>query len=145
IRRYIAVDDLCRERLVTEGGIPSTDIDVVLNFFDERRFARRSQLPARASRALAFGNAFHEGAGLAILREACSERGIELETLGLQSGRVRDHPGDLLREFDVAFARGRSALEALAVGAAVVPCATDKIGPLVTTNNFSELRRLNFG
>src|SRR5204863_2398165 len=39
----------------------------------------------------------------------------------------------------------RSALEAMAVGAAVVLCDQAGVGPLVTTESFDRLRPLNFG
>src|SRR5689334_10844702 len=34
IIRYVAVDELCRERLITEGGIDPGRIEVILNFVD---------------------------------------------------------------------------------------------------------------
>ena len=47
ILRYVAVDDLCRERLLAEGGIPPKKIQVIRNFVDLERFRRRPPLPAR--------------------------------------------------------------------------------------------------
>ncbi|MEI9865375.1 MAG: hypothetical protein WDN00_12650 [Limisphaerales bacterium] len=41
--------------------------------------------------------------------------------------------------------RGRAALEAMAVGCAVVVCDTQGCGPMVSPDNFDALRRLNFG
>ena len=43
------------------------------------------------------------------------------------------------------FAKARAALEAMAVGAAVVLCDVRGAGPMVTMENFAELRRINFG
>lgn len=40
---------------------------------------------------------------------------------------------------------GRSAIEAMAVGAAVILSTDEKLGPMVTTGNFELLRQLNFG
>ncbi len=54
-------------------------------------------------------------------------------------------PEAVLRNYDIVFAKGRAALEALAVGAAVVLCDAAGAGPLVTTQNVAELRPLNFG
>jgi hypothetical protein len=45
----------------------------------------------------------------------------------------------------LVFAKGRAALEALAVGAAVITCDVAGLGNLVTTTNFHSLRDLNFG
>src|SRR5260370_14015290 len=64
---------------------------------------------------------------------------------GLGSGNPRDQQGVLLAAYDIVFAKGRSAIEAMAVGASVVLCAPGKLGPMVTTENFSSLRPWNFG
>src|SRR5437868_214948 len=45
IFHYVAVDELCRERLIAEGGIHPGRIEVIFNFFDERLFPRRAPLP----------------------------------------------------------------------------------------------------
>jgi hypothetical protein len=44
----------------------------------------------------------------------------------------------------LVFARGRSAIEALGVGAAVILCDAGLLGPMVTSQNFAQLRRMNF-
>jgi len=56
ILRYVAVDDVCRDRLVCEHGVPEDRIEVHLNFVDLRRFVSRSPLPARPTRAFIFSN-----------------------------------------------------------------------------------------
>jgi hypothetical protein len=61
------------------------------------------------------------------------------------SGNSTSHPGGLLKNYDLVFAKGRAALEALAVGSAVVLCDAVGVGPMVTTANMEKLRRLNFG
>ncbi len=45
IFRYVAVDELCRERLVYESGIAENRVEVLLNFVDLRRFQPRAPLP----------------------------------------------------------------------------------------------------
>ena len=47
IRRYVAVDEVCRERLVAEHGVAPDRIDTVLNFVDLARFRPRGPLPPR--------------------------------------------------------------------------------------------------
>ena len=145
IERYVAVDEPCRERLLKEGGVPAADIELIFNFFDAKRFPARAPLPVAPRRALAFGNVFDETPGLAALREACRQSEIELDSVGRGVGRVEADPGLLLSQYDVVFAKARSAIEAMAVGAAVVLCGNERLGPLVTTSNFDELRPLNFG
>ncbi len=64
---------------------------------------------------------------------------------GAGSGRALDRPEEVLPEFDLVFAKGRAALEALATGAAVVVCDAHGLGPMVTTSALARLRALNFG
>lgn len=145
ILRYVAVDEPCRERLIVDGGVPEEDIEIVFNFYDSSRFLPRPPLPARATRALAFGNVFTEAGGLPALREACNACGLTMDAAGLGVDRVAAEPGPLLAQYDVVFAKGRSAIEAMGVGAAVILCGDERMGPLVTASNFDSLRRVNFG
>ena len=48
-------------------------------------------------------------------------------------------------QYDIVFAKARCALEALAIGNAVVLCDMLGVGPMVTTGEMERLRRLNFG
>ncbi|MEA2602786.1 MAG: hypothetical protein QOF89_3778 [Acidobacteriota bacterium] len=145
ILRYVAVDHTTRERLVSEGGIPPERVEVVLNFVDLDRFQPRGPLPAAPRRALVFSNQASEGTYLPAVREACSCLGIELDVAGVAAGRPEARPEALLPGYDLVFAKGRAALEAMAVGAAVVLCDASGVGPLVTTGSFDRLRPLNFG
>ena len=54
-------------------------------------------------------------------------------------------PECIMRNYDVVFAKGRSALEALATGCAVILCDAAGFGELITTENYDLLRRRNFG
>ncbi len=145
IRRYVAVDDVCRERLIAEGGIPPDRIDVILNFFDPARFPHRGPLPSRPKKALAFGNTFKELVDLPILRKACAKLDIELHATGLGVGYSERDPGRLLGEYDVVFAKARAALEAMAVGCAVVLAMPGRLGQMVVQADFAALRQVNFG
>ena len=51
---------------------------------------------------------------------ACHAAGITLDVVGGAAGRVSDAPEHLLPAYDIVFAKGRTALEALAVGCATV-------------------------
>jgi Glycosyltransferase Family 4 len=145
ILRYVAVDDTCRDRLVYEHGIPENIVRVILNSVDLEIFESREPLPAKPRRALVFSNYMTETTGIGAVREACSLAGIELDVIGNGSGKVASNPEELLVRYDIVFAKGRCALEALAVGSAVVPCDRAGVGPMVTTANLDEFRRLNFG
>ena len=140
--RYVAVDHACRDRLVLEHAIPEDQIRVILNFVDLERFKRRAPLPAKPQRALVFSNqATHIGP----VRAACDRLSIHLDVVGRGVGNVSAYPEALLGNYDIVFAKGRAALEALAVGAAVVLCDAAGAGPMVTTENVRHLWPLNFG
>jgi hypothetical protein len=118
-------------------------VQVLLNFVDLKTFLPRPPLPLRPARALVFSN--YARAHAAHVRRACAEHGIEVDAIGVSVGAESDAPGDRLGAYDLVFAKGRCAIEAMATGAAVVLCDASGVGPLVSTHNFDDLRRINFG
>ena len=145
ILRYVAVDDTCRDRLVCEHGIAEERVRVILNFVDLQRFVPRAELPARPRKALVFSNSASETTYLGTVREACQRAGISLDVVGSNAGTTSKRPEEILGQYDIVFAKARCALEALAVGTAVVLCDRVGVGPMVTTTQLERLRRLNFG
>lgn len=141
---YVAVDDRCRERFA-EAGLPPEVCSVILNAVDLERFAVRLPLPPRPLRALLFSNYANEGDVVRIVREACTRRGIALDTAGALIGGAHPRPEEILPAYDLVFGKARCVLEALAVGCAAVICDVAGIGGLVTPESFARLRRLNFG
>lgn len=143
ILRHVPVDDTVRERLITEWGVEPDRIEVIRNWVDPSVIPARAPLPARPRRALVFSNsAAHH---LATIRAACATAGIDVEAIGADVGRSVERPADTLVHVDLVFAKARAAMEAMAVGTAVVLCDRSGLGPLVSSANFDELRRLNFG
>ena len=145
IRRYVVVDQPCADRLTIEHCIDRRAVRLIRNFVDLDRFRPRGPLPARPARALLLNNAANEHNLGAIVREACRRRGVTLDVIGHTAGNASSTPEKLLGGYDVVLAKGRTALEALAVGNAVVLSATVGIGPMVTAADFDRLRDLNFG
>jgi len=144
VARYLAVDHTCRDRLVFEHGLPEDRVQVLLNAIELARFQPRGPLPARPARAFVFGNSAG-GDYLAAIRQACAAAGMSVDVAGYRAGTVLDRPQDVLGQYDVVFAKGKAALEAAAVGAAVVVADLGGIGGMVTTANVGTLRPLNFG
>ena len=142
ILRFVAVDDTCRDRLVCESGAPEDRVSVILNSVDTDQFQPRAPLPAKPVRALLFS---HGATHVNAVREACRRTQLTLDVIGADSGNVVTRPQDVLGQYDIVFAKARCALEALAVGSAVVLCDTVGVGPMVTTREVDQLRRLNFG
>jgi hypothetical protein len=145
ILRYVAVDRTNRDRLVLENGIPEERVRVLLNWVDLERFQPRGPLPERPRRALVFSNYARGETHLHAVTEACRRAGIPLDVVGSGVGRTVDRPEELLGQYDLVFAKARCALEALAVGTAVVLCDFSGLGGMVTAGELDALRELNLG
>ena len=145
VLRCVGVDSACRDKLVFEHGIPEERVSVLLQFVDLEKFRPRAPLPARPRRALILCNQTKENAYLEAARAACAGAGVSLDVYGMGVGRPCEQPEELLAGYDVVFAKARTALEALAVGASVVVYWYRRLGPVVTEAELERLRRDNFG
>ncbi len=145
VRRYVAVDWNCQERLVVESGIPKERVQVIPNAVDLRRFLQRRPLPGTPARALVFSNYATQGADLETLRRACAEAGVEMAAAGKGTAAQATRPEEILGAYDLVFAKARCALEALASGCAVILSDWQGLGPMVTSDQVQELRKWNFG
>jgi len=145
VLRYVAVDENCLERLCQDWEIPSSHTRVILNAVDMTRFQPRPPLPERPARALVFSHYAAPGAHVEIVRAACERLGIPMDVIGAGAGNVVANPQEQLQQYDLVFAKGRCALEAMAVGAAVVLCDAGGSGPMVTADLAPRLRQWNFG
>jgi hypothetical protein len=145
VLRYVAVDHACRDRLLAHG-IREERIRVLLNFVDLDRFKVRSTpLPPRPRRALVFSNYANPQTHLPVVREASRRAHLQLDVIGEGEKNASAQPEEVIRDYDLVFAKARCALEALSVGAAVILCDAGGVGPMVTTQEFAALRPLNFG
>lgn len=146
IRRHVAVDDLCHERLITTTGIDPRHTEVIYNFADLQRFPLRPSLPDEPRSALIFSNYANGEASIAPIRSACLKAGIEkVDVVGSGMGSASADPGRILGNYDLVFAKARAAIEALVSGCAVIVADQAGLASMVTTNDMAELRRLNFG
>ena len=145
ILRYAAADDLCHDKLVYECGIPEERVQTVFQFVDLERFVPRPSLPARPRRAAVLCNHTKENEYLKAARAACERRGLTLDVYGAGVGNTCARPEEVLRNYDVVFAKGRAAVEAVAIGAAVVVYWWRRLGPMVKTSNLERLRADGFG
>jgi Glycosyltransferase Family 4 len=145
IARYVGVDEVCLDRLVQEEGIAPDRVDVLHNFVDLDRFRPRPSLPPTPRRALVLSNYATADGYARIIGGACADAGIALDIVGEAHGNPTDAPEALLQEYDLVFAKGRTALEALTVGCAVILADAAGSGPLVTSANVDRLRTRNFG
>lgn len=146
ILRYVAVDELCLERLLTTAAIAEEKTQVLSNFVDLERFQLRGPLPQKPKSALIFSNYAGDGLKVEAIRAACTRAGIErVDLVGAASGNGAAKPEDILGAYDVVFAKARCGLEAMASGCSLVVADFAGLGGLVTTDNMVQMRRLNFG
>jgi hypothetical protein len=145
ILQYVVVSQALNDRLVYECGIPAEKVTTILNSVDLDKFRPRPNLPARPKRALLFNSRSNEADLLSIVRQACTQNDILVDAMGYGSGNSTSHPETELPKYDVVFAVGRSALESLAIGAAVICCGVDGAGQMVCMHNLELLRSNNFG
>jgi hypothetical protein len=143
---YVALSEMIREHMISKYNIPSNRIVQFSNFVNLQKFRPRPfSLPTRPRRALIFSNNASDANFVSPVRVACSQHGIHLDVIGEASGAPTSTPEKILQKYDIVFARGRSALESLVVGAAVICCDVEGLGSMVTTDNWGWFRRYNFG
>jgi hypothetical protein len=142
--QYVAVDLACRERLVAQHGIPPERVHVIQNAVDLDRFPRRGPLPPRPARALLMSN-YVRPEQANVIGAACRRAGIQFDAVGRHVGGSHPEPEQLLRDYDLVFAKGRCAWEALATGTAVIVCDAAGLGGLVTSSDMERMRLWNFG
>ncbi len=144
VYRYFGVSKLCVERLKQQQA-PTDKTYIFHNFVDLQKFQQRPPLPDKPVRALVFSNYASAKTHLPAVEKACKKAGLELDVVGFGVSRQTNHPENLLGKYDLVFAKAKAAIEAMAVGSAVILCDFGGVGPLVTSKNFYSLRDLNFG
>jgi hypothetical protein len=125
--------------------VPEDRAHVISQFVDLERFVPRPPLPASPKRAAILCNHTKDNDHLRAAREACARRGVTLDAYGAGVRKTCERPEKVLRDYDVVFAKGRAALEAAAVGAAVVVYWWRRLGPMVTSGTLEQLRADSFG
>lgn len=145
ILHYVAVSAFLQRQLVDRYHVPAPRTHLIPNFVDLSRFRPRAPLPPFPEKALAFSNQISNSNIARLIRSACWRQGVRLKVLGMANRTPSDAPEEILPSYDIVFARGRSALEALACGVAVICCDVEGMGPIVTTQNFERLYQANFG
>jgi len=111
---------------------------------DTRRFSPRGAIAPSPGRALVMGN-YTSGNRLELIRQACSEAGIECVSRGLQDGVVARSPDVEINDSDIVIGKGRVILEAMSCGRAAY--VYDHLGGdgWVTPDRYARLEGDNFG
>jgi len=142
---YLSMAAINNEWLAREAGVDPERVVTLANWFDPQRFSRVRDASAPRTRAALFSHRIGPGLAFETIRAACARHGLELDGIGRGFGTPTETPESLLPGYAVVFATGRSALEALACGCAVVPLdPVAGLGSLVRPENFDEQRDRNW-
>lgn len=145
ILSYAAVDRYCQDRMVQHYHFVINKCRLIYNWFDESRFTQARVLNVKPKNALVFSSYARDNHTLATIRTACENYGLKFDVLGYGIGKGTDKPETVIDNYDIIFAKAKCAIEAIAMGAAVIVCDTRGLGGLVTTDNLAEYRSWNFG
>lgn len=141
ITRYVAVSEAVGKLLIETEGISPDLIDIVPNFADIPRFTAKNRIAEKPQRVL-INSSYYEIND--IIREACTLAGIqEIEKIGAPSKLVWDVENYIERA-DLVITVGKGAIEAMAMGRAVIVYRPVGADGMVTTENFEKLCANNF-
>jgi len=131
-------------RIEAEFGIEKERIGVIPNFVNLARFSEVRKPPDQPRRALLFHGSGFSDAELRELDRSCLNAGLSLDKIGGAFGNPQPRPEVFLMAYDLVFAIGKCALEAMSCGCAVVTILPDLAGNLVDSGNFAQWAHSNF-
>jgi hypothetical protein len=143
ILNYAGMCSSISDRIRLSLGLPDESVITVPNWVDVDRF-RFVRNPAQTpQKALLYLRSFDRNSWHATqLCQAFDERGIKLD-LWLPQGDTRA-PEVVLPEYDIVLASGRSAIEAMACGCALLPVSQTACLDFVDPINFHSFQNQNF-
>lgn len=144
IRQYVMMCGWLVAPVATALDIPKDRITAIPNFVNTKRFSEVRCPPARPRRALLFGKSGLSADESLRLESACLEAGMSLDKIGYEYGNPQERPEAFLQDYDLVFAIGRCAMEAIACGCAVITIVSKQGGELVTPDNFDARIFSNF-
>ncbi|MDB5079370.1 MAG: hypothetical protein JWP00_1294 [Chloroflexi bacterium] len=137
----IAISQLIKRILIEHEGICPGKIEVVPNFVNLERFSATRRIEKKPKRVLLLSNYFKEEEAV---RKACEAAGgLELTWIGAASTPVWEVE-KYIEQADIIVGKGQSALQAMAMGRAVVVFGPIYSDGLVTAENFEAMAACNF-
>ena len=109
IRKYIAVEKTCLERLTIKVGCPNERTTILQPTVDTGKLWKRSKLPAKPQRALFYSDDLVQQP-LADVRAACDQHGISLDHSAVVLPENDNAAETMLPKYDIVFAHGRRCL-----------------------------------
>lgn len=140
ITRYIAISEEVRRMLIREEGVIENEVSIVPNFVDLNNFTPQNPINECPRKVLLLTTYFStEG----MVRGACELAGnLELKQIG--QGELVWNVSDYIEWADVVITSGRGALEAMAMGRAVIVFRLGGSDGLIRPDNFEVSLASNF-
>jgi hypothetical protein len=142
IIKYIGVGRLTQSRINQVLNIPSDQIPLVHNSFNESLFKRIRNLPIKPLSCLVYSKYPHIDK---TILPVCKRLGLQVDVAGSGFGLQVVAPENILSQYDIVFASGMGAIEALASGAAVILCDGRGAFGMITTSNYKYVQEHNLG
>ena len=143
ILHYVGMCSVVSDRIRLSRGLTDQNVMTVPNWVDLDRFRFVRNPPKKPGKALLYLRSFdRNGWHASQLCQAFESMDIKLD-LWLPGGDTRA-PEVVLPEYDIVLCAGRSALEAMASGCAVLPISHSSCLDLVDLNNFDSFQSQNF-
>ncbi len=143
IQFHAVCSDPMRQTLRTRADIDAEKVVQISNFVDTARFDRQ-RTGSGLKKALLYGQDGFSQDDLGQLQEACVHAGLSFDVIGHGYGNGVENPELVLPDYDLVFAVGRSALEAMACGCAVIPVVPGLAGTLIVPETLDHWSDLNF-
>ncbi|MBA4142906.1 MAG: glycosyltransferase family 4 protein [Nitrosospira sp.] len=140
---YVGMCSTVSDRIRLSLGLPDQQVMTISNWVDLDRFRFVRNPMQKPQKALLYLRSFDRNSWHASqLCQAFESMGIKLD-LWLPQGETRA-PEVVLPQYDIVLASGRSAIEAMASGCAVLPISPSACPDLIDLNNFDLFQSQNF-
>jgi hypothetical protein len=141
IKKYVAVGLITKERIITSCRVNESDVTIIPNWVDLKRYTKKNRVLSKPKSAAIFSNSVRSDSQYAnLIRSACAINGIhQVDIVGKGAGNETKNPEILIKEYDLIFAVGRSAIEAISMGCAVILSDLHGAGEMVMPENFDKV------
>ena len=141
ISQYIAVSEEVRDHLMKEYDIPKSKIEVIYNWVNKKKFAKKSEINPAPKSLLVISNHLSSEQE-EIYKSVCREKGIEYLHIGLPDNPVFNVE-DYINKADIIVTIGRGAIESIMCGRNVIISDIYGIDGMLTPTLYSESMKNN--
>jgi len=140
IQKYIAVSEEVRNNLISNCRISFSNIEIVRNFVDIKRFQPHRKISSNPKTVLLLSN--HSSNIYSVVKEACKKLKLKLLVIGKHKKVFETEK--YINKADIVISLGRGILEAMSCGRAAIVYGYQGGDGMVTKENLNELKKYNF-